>query len=323
MHSSAERASRERSRDVSTYVFIINRKGEVIMKFIPRLTAPAKDDKRFIHYSKGGYNTCIMIDKNTGSVLPNCVGYAQGRLLEILGAKAPNWKLPACNAEDWIETAQKNGFKTGMTPKLGAITVFRAGATHNGSDGAGHVVVVEEIKANGDIVVSQSAYGGSEWYLSTLTKASGYIYSANRPLEGFVYCGIEFEQPTPTPTPSEDLNKNTIPNRFKVLNKDGKQIGAYTNYSLACNFAKSVGAIVIDSANNNKQVYPEEVIKSELTATSYPDYTGNDYYRVRKSFADSGSSKGSFQKWKNAFNTWNANKASGYHVYDYDGNQLD
>lgn len=293
------------------------------MKFIPRLTAPAKDDKRFIHYSKGGYNTCIMIDKNTGSVLPNCVGYAQGRLLEILGAKAPNWKLPACNAEDWIETAQKNGFKTGMTPKLGAITVFRAGATHNGSDGAGHVVVVEEIKANGDIVVSQSAYGGSRWYLSTLTKASGYIYSANRPLEGFVYCGIEFEQPTPASTPSEDLNKNTIPNRFKVVNKDGKQIGAYTNYSLACNFAKSVGAIVIDSANNNKQVYPEEVIKSELTATSYPDYTGNDYYRVRKSFADSGSSKGSFQKWKNAFNTWNANKASGYHVYDYDGNQLD
>ena len=293
------------------------------MKYTPILTAPSRSDKNFIHYSKGGYNTCIMIDKNTGSVLPNCVGYAQGRLLEILGAKAPNWKLPACNAEDWIETAQKNGFKTGMTPKLGAIAVFRAGATHNGSDGAGHVVVVEEIKANGDIVVSQSAYGGSEWYLSTLTKASGYIYSANRPLEGFVYCGIEFEQPTPTPTPSEDLSKNTIPNRFKVLNKDGKQIGAYTNYSLACNFAKSVGAIVIDSANNNKQVYPEEVIKSELTATSYPDYTGNDYYRVRKSFADSGSSKGSFQKWKNAFNTWNANKASGYHVYDYDGNQLD
>ena len=167
------------------------------MKYTPRLTAPSKSDKNFIHYSKGGYNTCIMIDKNTGSVLPNCVGYAQGRLLEILGAKAPNWKLPACNAEDWIDKAKENGLKTGMTPKLGAIAVFRAGATHNGSDGAGHVVVVEEIKANGDIVVSQSAYGGSEWYLSTLTKASGYIYSANRPLEGFVYCGIEFEQPIP------------------------------------------------------------------------------------------------------------------------------
>ena len=167
------------------------------MKYTPRLTAPSKSDKNFIHYSKGGYNTCIMIDKNTGSVLPNCVGYAQGRLLEILGAKAPNWKLPACNAEDWIETAQKNGFKTGMTPKLGAVAVFRAGKTHNGSDGAGHVVVVEEIKSNGDIVVSQSAYGGTEFYLSTITKASGYMYNSNRPFLGFIYCGIEFEQPIP------------------------------------------------------------------------------------------------------------------------------
>ena len=164
------------------------------MKYTPRLTAPSKSDKNFIHYSKGGYNTCIMIDKNTGSVLPNCVGYAQGRLLEIMGAKAPNWKLPACNAEDWFEQAQKNGLKTGITPKLGAVVVWKAGQLHNNADGAGHVAVVEEIKNNGDIVVSQSAYGGSKWYLSTLTKASGYIYSANRPLEGFVYCGIEFEQ---------------------------------------------------------------------------------------------------------------------------------
>ena len=167
------------------------------MKYTPRLTAPSKSDKNFIHYSKGGYNSCIMIDKSTGSVLPNCVGYAQGRLLEILGKKAVNWKLPACNAEDWFETAQKNGFKTGMTPKLGAIAVFRAGTTHNGSDGAGHVAVVEEIKSNGDIVVSQSAYGGTEFYLSTITKASGYMYNSNRPFLGFIYCGIEFEQPIP------------------------------------------------------------------------------------------------------------------------------
>ena len=168
-----------------------------MMKYTPRLTAPSKSDKNFIHYSKGGYNTCIMIDKSTGSVIPNCVGYAQGRLLEILGKKAVNWKLPACNAEDWLETAQKNGFKTGMTPKLGAIAVFRAGTTHNGSDGAGHVAVVEEIKSNGDIVVSQSAYGGTEFYLSTITKASGYMYNSNRPFLGFIYCGIEFEQPIP------------------------------------------------------------------------------------------------------------------------------
>ena len=168
-----------------------------MMKYTPRLTAPSKSNKNFIHYSKGGYNTCIMIDKSTGSVLPNCVGYAQGRLLEILGKKAVNWKLPACNAEDWFETAQKNGFKTGQTPKLGAVVVWRAGQTHNNADGAGHVAVVEEIMSNGDIVVSQSAWGGTEFYLSTITKASGYMYNSNRPFLGFIYCGIEFEQPIP------------------------------------------------------------------------------------------------------------------------------
>ena len=171
-----------------------------MMKYTPRLTAPSKSDKNFIHYSKGGYNTCIMIDKSTGSVLPNCVGYAQGRLLEILGKKAVNWKLPACNAEDWLETAQMNGFKTGNIPKLGAVAVYRAGQTHNNADGAGHVAVVEEIMSNGDIVVSQSAWGGTEFYLSTITKASGYIYNNSRPFLGFIYCGIEFDTPSNTNT---------------------------------------------------------------------------------------------------------------------------
>lgn len=171
------------------------------MKFTPRLTEPSENNKNYIHYTHGGYNTAIVIDKDTGSVLPNCVGYAQGRLLELIGKNKVDWKLPACNAEDWFETAQKNGFKTGQIPKLGAIAVFRAGTTHNGSDGAGHVVVVEEIKANGDIVVSQSAYGGAKFYTTLLTKESGYKYADYRIFEGFIYCPVEFEQAAETPTP--------------------------------------------------------------------------------------------------------------------------
>lgn len=163
------------------------------MRFTPRLTAPSKTDKRFINYKNGGCSTCIVINQSTGSVLPNCVGYAQGRLLEIRGESKVNWKLPACNAEDWYEMAQRNGMSVGQTPKLGAVVCWRAGQTHNGVDGAGHVAIIEEIKPNGDIVISQSAYGGQEFYLSTLTKASGYMYAASRPLVGFVYCGIDFE----------------------------------------------------------------------------------------------------------------------------------
>lgn len=170
------------------------------MKFTSRTTAPSRTDKHFINYSKGGYNTSIAIDKESGYVMPNCVGYAQGRLLEIRGGSKVNWKMPACNAEDWYDTARANGMSVGQTPKLGAVAVWRAGNTHNGVDGAGHVAVVEKIKTNGDIVVSQSAYGGQEFYLSILTKSSGYIYAANRPLVGFVYCGVEFDEDKPIST---------------------------------------------------------------------------------------------------------------------------
>lgn len=163
-------------------------------KFTARTTAPSRSDKRYINYNKGGYNTCISINRQTGYVLPNCVGYAQGRLLEIRSESKVNWKLPACNAEDWYEMAQRNGMSVGQTPKLGAVICWRAGQTYNSSDGAGHVAVVEEIKPNGDIVVSQSAYGGQKFYLSALTKASGYMYAANRPLVGFIYCGVEFDE---------------------------------------------------------------------------------------------------------------------------------
>ncbi len=163
-------------------------------KFTARTTAPSRTDKRFVNYRNGGYNTCIVINQSTGYVMPNCVGYAQGRLLEIRGESKVNWKLPACNAEDWYDTAKAQGLQVGQTPKLGAVVVWHAGQTHNSSDGAGHVAVVEKIKPNGDIVVSQSAYDGQEFYLSTLTKASGYKYAASRPLVGFIYCGVEFEE---------------------------------------------------------------------------------------------------------------------------------
>lgn len=162
-------------------------------------------------------------------------------------------------------------------------------------------------------------------YNKPLSTVYVHDLTAYKYLNAQAYIDINLPVPTPTPKPAEeDLSKNTIPNRFKVLNKDGKQLGAYTSYPLACNFANTIaGAIVIDSANNGKQLYPKEVIKKKLTPTSYPDYTGSDVYRVRKSFNDKLSSKGSFQIWKYVFNTWNDNKAYGYHIYDKNGKQLD
>lgn len=295
-------------------------------RFIPRLTAPSKTDKRLIYYGNGGISIVPPYDKKTGVTIPNCVGYFHFRWLELLGCTKPNWKIPGCNAEDCYDKAIANGFKVGTEPKLGAGIVWSSGQKHNWTDGAGHIGVVEEIKANGDIIVSQSAFGGQEFYLTTITKASGYTYSADRPLVGFIYIGIEYDNPiTPTPTtPKENYYESTIPERFKAVNKDGKCLNTYTYYKYAVKFADEHNCVIIDRLYN-KEIYPEKTdpVKEELTATSYPDYTGDDHYRVRKSFTDSDSSRGSFQKWKNAFNAWNDNKADGYHVYDKDGKQLD
>ena len=308
-------------------------------KFTPRYIAPSKTDKRFINYQYGGYSIAIPIDKKTGYTIPNCVGYAHGRMLEILGKTSVDWKLPACNAEDFVDMAKKNGLSVGMTPKLGAIIVWRAGKKQNGNDGAGHVGVVEQIFDNGDITVSQSAYGGNEFYTSKLTKASGYTYSADRPLEGFVYCGIEFEnpitatvKPNPSPsTPSTNLTVNSYPNytgnkyyRVRKSFADEKTSkGSFLCWANAYSCWRKAGSDYHVYNNEGVQLDTAPAPVITLTADSYPNYTDSRSYRVRKSYNDNNSSLGSFSVFKNAFNKWNANKASGYHIYDANGKQLD
>lgn len=190
------------------------------VKFIPRLTAPAKDNKFFINYSRGGYNTAIIMD-STGSVLPNCVGYAQGRYREICN-DTKIWSAVgnnlAGNAETFFECAKKAGLPTGQSPKLGAIIVWEG----KGS-AAGHVAIVEEIKSNGDIVTSNSAWNGTRFYTQTLTKASGYLYTTDgsRPLLGFIYQTINFEIPASTPTPSNIMaGKAVTLNNTKCYNSE-------------------------------------------------------------------------------------------------------
>lgn len=156
--------------------------------FIPRLSAPEKTDKHWLHTSTGGVNKCIHI-KN-GSVLPNCVGYAWGRWYELLG-KTPN--LSKSNAEVWYR--KEDGYERGQVPRLGAVICWSKGEVGNGKDGAGHVAIVEQIKADGTIVTSNSAWnklGGTWWYKKTLKPP--YIMKGYD-LQGFIYLPIAFDQP--------------------------------------------------------------------------------------------------------------------------------
>lgn len=148
--------------------------------FKPRLTAPSEDNKYYIKTTYDGLNPCLLINSKTGSVLPNCVGYAYGRFMEETGAI--KCYLSRGNAENWY--GYNDGYQRGQEPKLGAVICWRKGQTGNESDGAGHVGVVEAI--DGDTVtISMSAYGGKRWYIKKFTK--GYYNYAGLTFQGFIY----------------------------------------------------------------------------------------------------------------------------------------
>ena len=149
--------------------------------YVARKTAPSSTNPYYLKQGMGGYNRCILISGN--SCLANCVGYAHGRALEIGGATS-NLKLPTCNAEDWYSVAQSNGLKVGKTPKKGATIVWVSGNFWNGADGCGHVGTVEEVYSDGSILVSQSNYGGTRFFLTT-HKPPFDIYGQR--FVGFVY----------------------------------------------------------------------------------------------------------------------------------------
>lgn len=128
--------------------------------FKPRLTRPEKGNKFYIRRESGGYATAIKGNPTDPwcDVLSNCVGYAHSRFHEI--ANNPNMNLfDPVNAENIYQNAINHGLEVGQEPRLGALIVWQKGATLSGSDGAGHVAVVEQINADGSIVTSESGYG--------------------------------------------------------------------------------------------------------------------------------------------------------------------
>lgn len=179
--------------------------------YTPRLTAPSISDKNWLHYTKGGYNYCILISGN--SCLPNCVGYAWGRWRELLGAYH---KLSRANAENWWGNTG-DGYQRGQTPRVGAVICWRKGQAGNAADGAGHVAIVERVNADGSITTSNSGYGGSRFW--TATYKYPYNVGKNYFFQGFIYNpAIKEDAPTKPITPTQD-NTNGYTGKFKVGDK--------------------------------------------------------------------------------------------------------
>lgn len=138
--------------------------------FAKRTSKPGAGNKCYITKSKGGWSSCIQgkpADKNC-NVLSNCVGYACGRFNEIYneikGTTGMKYYALNCNAENFIERAKSIGLEVVNYPVLGGIMVWQKGNTLNGTDGAGHVEVVEDIYSETSIYTSASNYGGTAFY---------------------------------------------------------------------------------------------------------------------------------------------------------------
>ena len=133
--------------------------------------------------------------------LPNCTCYAYGRFWEISDTSGnyinkPN--LSTRNAINWYGNTA-DGYERGSTPKLGAVICFSG----TGAYSSGHVGIVEEIDDNGDILTSNSDYGGRYFYTKKIYKNDGYNYASYLPFMGFIYNPYVDEPYIPEPDPDD------------------------------------------------------------------------------------------------------------------------
>lgn len=156
--------------------------------FVMRTTKPEKGNKYYNTKANGGYSNAIKgspTDKDC-DVLSNCVGYAYGRFNEIGGYGSCKYLSPV-NAENFIQ--YKGNLEVGQTPKLGACMVWQKGSTLSGSDGAGHVAIVEKVVSDTEVITSESGWGSSTpFWTETRKKGTGnWGQGSSYKFLGFIY----------------------------------------------------------------------------------------------------------------------------------------
>lgn len=156
-----------------TSVFSVSIFANAASTFSPRLSAPASSNKY--------YYSDLNVFYKYGYGMPNCTAYAYGRAYEILKTEP---KLSWGNAENWYGYNKSNGYYSyGKTPKLGAIACWSY------SGGGGHVAVVEKIE-NGQITFSNSAWSGTNFYLTYASTSDSNAGGASWwNFQGYIYVG--------------------------------------------------------------------------------------------------------------------------------------
>lgn len=204
--------------------------------FTKRTTKPKKGNKFYTRKPKG-YNTCVVGNpKDVCDALANCVGYAEGRfneiISEILGKDTFKYDTLYCNAENFIEKAEKLGLKISNVPVKGGIMVWQKGESLKGEDGAGHVEIVEDIletDANGNptkIYDSSSSYGGTAFFNVTRTNNNGrWGLGSGYKFRGCIINPEVKEEPKPEPVkpePVKPVEPSIKPGDYVMVNGRGR-----------------------------------------------------------------------------------------------------
>lgn len=167
------------------------------MKYVPRLEMPDKDNRYYIAKSEGGLNHGIPRPKGSTLWFANCVFYALGRFAEICGV----W-LKSTDAENFCKVAKKMGLTVSQKPALGAIACWGKGEVGVGSDGAGHVAVVEIVNSSGSIVTSESGWNAKkEFWTKTRLNDGNWGQASTYSFLGFIF------PPGAIPVPTAPIRK--------------------------------------------------------------------------------------------------------------------
>jgi len=143
-----------------------------------RSSRPGVENLKWYNVAPKGISYC-QVQSGT-CTLPNCVGQAIGRFMEMAGIDKCN--LPNSNGgQMWYDVG--NAYPKGQTPQVGAVGCYK-----DNYGGYGHVLIVEKVNADGSIYTSESAWGQPElfWFNQTLYPPY-YTWSSQFSLQGFIY----------------------------------------------------------------------------------------------------------------------------------------
>ncbi len=189
-------------------------------EFTPRFQAPLRSEGCYFENN---------IFYQSGFGIPNCTAYAWGRAYELLGEEP---RLCTSDAREWFSYNKRTGaYDYGDEPRLGAIACFD-------NEYGGHVAVVENID-DGVITFSNSAYMGSEFYLSTASVNDNSAGQKDWSFQGYIYLS-DFDE--------KELSINS--NR-RISAVDGLNLREYP----------STQAEIIDTIPEKSQVYITKVVK--------------------------------------------------------------